>query len=153
MKMREITLIIVDTKVNMISAFTILTELYKQNLMHDYNLVPRTDITEIRFEYCLTTGGLCEALLDLREGTAYHVLASIAVSMCSDAEVLARHVHPTLLIWVHKEAHRVQSHLQFRTCTDKHGANRFHDIGPLVVQFQNCSFLEHNLKSLSPEST
>jgi len=121
--------------------------------MHDYNLVPRTDITEIRFEYCLTTGGLCEVLLDLREGTAYHVLASIAVGMCSDAEVLARHAHLTLLIWVNKEARCVQSHLQFGTCTNKHGANRFHHIGPLVVQFQNCSFLEQNLKSLSTEST
>jgi len=121
--------------------------------MHDYNLVPRTDINEIRFEHCLTTGGLCEVLLDLGEGTAYHVLASIAVGMRSDAEVLACHAHLTLLIWVHKEAHRVQSHLQFGTCTDKHGANGFHDIGPLVVQFQNCSFLEHNLRSLSTKST
>ena len=121
--------------------------------MHDYNLVPRTDITEIRYEYCLTIGGLHEVLLDLRESTADHVLASIAVGMCSDAEVLARHAHMTLLFWVHEEAHCVQSHLQFRTCTNKHGANGFHDIGPLVVQFQNCPFLEHNLKSLSTEST
>jgi len=119
--------------------------------MHDYNLVPRTDINEIRFEHCLTTGGLCEVLLDLRIGSAYHVRAWIAVGY--DAELIACHAHLTLLILAQKEAHRVQSHLQFGTCTDKHGANTFHDIDPLVLQFQNCSFLEHNLRSLSTKST
>jgi hypothetical protein len=84
-----------------------------------------------------------EASLYLWEGTAYDILALIAVSVCSDAEVLACHAHLTLLIRVNKEAHCVQSHLQLRTGANKHGTNRFHHIGPFVVQFQYCSFLEH----------
>jgi hypothetical protein len=110
-------------------------------------------IIENKYEYCPTQIGIASKVaLYLRESAAYHVLALVAVSMCSDAEVLACHAHMTLLIRVHKEAHCVQSHLQLRTCTNKHGANRFHHIGPLVVKFQDCSFLEHNLKFLTNES-
>jgi hypothetical protein len=110
-------------------------------------MVPEICIIENKYEYCHTPIDIAsKAALYLWESTAYHVLASVAISVCSDAEVLARQAHLTLFIRVNKEAHCIQCHLQLRTCTNKHGANRFHHIGPLVVKFQDCSFLEHKLK-------
>jgi hypothetical protein len=100
-----------------------------------------------KYEYCHTPIDIVSKVaLYLGESTAYHVLASVAVCVCSDAEVFACQAHLTPLIRMHKEAHCIQCHLDLRTCTNEHGANRFHHIGPFVVKFQDCSFLEDKLK-------
>jgi hypothetical protein len=117
-------------------------------------MVLEIGIIENKYEYYHTPLDIASKVaLYLWESTAYHVLASVAVSVRSDAEVLARQAHLTLLVRVYKEAHCIQCHLQLRTCTNKHGANRFHHIVPLVVKFQDCSFLEHKLTLHTNESS